>query len=400
MIRGLILLVKIALIAAAGYWLAEQPGILSLEWQGWRLDAPIGVMILGLILLVAILYWTLLLIRSIRRAPKQFQQGRALSRREKGYKALTQGLVAVAAGDRLEAQRQSKKANNLLNDPPLTMLLSAQSAQLNGDEKAATNYFEAMLDHPQAAFLGVRGLMMQAAKEGNQTAALQLAQKAHDLRPDTPWVLTELLDLQEDVKDWDGALKTIEEALRVKAIPVEEGKKRQAELYLEKARIARDNGDQDIALNLIKKSVKLDGSLAPAVTLMARILSAMGKTRKAEKAIEDAWKISPNAALAYAYKDLEENIAPLDQMKRLQKLIQNNSDDFESRYAMARTAIDADLWGEARKQLTPLIDATSTAEHKTPPPRLCRLMAELEEKEHSDMEKSHFWLEQASLEVS
>jgi hypothetical protein len=43
-------------------------------------------------------------------------------------------MVAVAAGDAAEAGRQAKRADALLGDPPLTMLLSAQAAQLNGDD--------------------------------------------------------------------------------------------------------------------------------------------------------------------------------------------------------------------------------------------------------------------------
>src|ERR687888_327363 len=69
-------------------------------------------------------------------------------------------------GDAVEAQRQAKQAGDLLNDPPLTLLLEAQAAQLGGDEKAATRYFRAMLDHPEASFLGLRGLLMQSLKTG------------------------------------------------------------------------------------------------------------------------------------------------------------------------------------------------------------------------------------------
>ena len=50
------------------------------------------------------------------------------SKRRRGYKALSQGMVAVAAGDAGEAARLARRADGLLNDPPLTLLLSAQAA--------------------------------------------------------------------------------------------------------------------------------------------------------------------------------------------------------------------------------------------------------------------------------
>src|SRR5262249_1991532 len=70
-----------------------------------------------------------------------------------------------------EAKRQAKIANNLLNDPPLTLLLAAQTAQLGGDEDAARRYFTAMLEKPETAFLGLRGLLMQAMKAGDRAEA-------------------------------------------------------------------------------------------------------------------------------------------------------------------------------------------------------------------------------------
>src|SRR5207244_3592662 len=88
-----------------------------------------------------------------------------------GYRALTQGMVAVAAGDAEEAQRQARKADVLLAEPPLTLLLSAQAAQLGGDEDAARRFFSEMLNRPETEFLGLRGLLMQAGRGGGRPGA-------------------------------------------------------------------------------------------------------------------------------------------------------------------------------------------------------------------------------------
>ena len=80
----------------------------------------------------------------------------------RGYKALTQGMVAVAAGDAQEARRQARKAENFLADPPLTMLLSAQAAQLSGDDKAAGKFFKKMSERKDTKYLGIHGMLNQA----------------------------------------------------------------------------------------------------------------------------------------------------------------------------------------------------------------------------------------------
>src|SRR5690606_28849151 len=143
------------------------------------------------------------------RSPRQIAQARAEARRRKGYRALTQGMVAVAAGDPDEARRQSQRAAVLLNEPPLTLLLAAQAAQLDGDEQAARKYFTAMLERPETRFLGLRGVLTQSLKSGDTKAALDYAARARQERPGAAWATTTLLDLQLRAGDWNGAEATL-----------------------------------------------------------------------------------------------------------------------------------------------------------------------------------------------
>src|SRR6185312_9115021 len=124
-----------------------------------------------------------LLYRWIMGAPGALLEGWGESRRRRGYRELTQGLAAVAAGDGVEAQKHARKAERLLAEPSLTLLLSAQAAQLADDRVAANRAFTAMLDDQQTAFLGLRGLITQALRDGDQAKALGFAKRAFELRP-------------------------------------------------------------------------------------------------------------------------------------------------------------------------------------------------------------------------
>ncbi|NQV44680.1 MAG: heme biosynthesis protein HemY, partial [Rhodospirillales bacterium] len=162
MIRALRYFIIIGLLAAAAVWLAEQPGAVSLQWGGYQIDTSFGVMAVGLGILAitsGLLYRLWLF---VCRAPGSVRMTWRGHRRGRGYQALTKGMVAVAAGDAEEARRQARKADNLLSEPPLTMLLSAQAAQLSGDERAAERFFRAMTENRETEFLGLRGLLNQA----------------------------------------------------------------------------------------------------------------------------------------------------------------------------------------------------------------------------------------------
>jgi HemY protein len=383
-------LVAVALLIAVAVFVADRPGAVSVVWQGWRIETSVAVTVLALIvlMLVAGLLWGVL--RRLLGGPRAFSRRRREKRRRAGYRALTQGMVAVAAGDPDEAQRQARKADVLLADPPLTLLLSAQAAQLNGDEGAARKYFTAMLNRPETEFLGLRGLLTQALREGDRGTALRLAERARALRPRTQWVLASLFDLQARERRWDAAQETMVEIIKRKAMPAERARRHNAALFHERSREAdADKRPQD-ALQYAARAVSLAPDFTPAVRRHAELLQREGKTRQAAKAIEAGWRRLPHPALVEAWEELEPDATALQRMKRMERLAALNPGHVESRIALAAAALGAQLWGEARRQLEPIAgDSAAT-------PRVCRLMAALEEAEHGDHARARQWLERAA----
>jgi len=388
--RALLFLVKLGLLGALVAYFTAYPGAVSIDFRGWRADMPVGVLLLAVLILALALAFGDRIWRGIGRLPGRFRESRARSRQTRGYKALTQGMVAVAAGDRQEAARQAKRADALLDDPALTRLLSAQSAQLNGQDDAARRYFESMLDDPSTAFMGVRGLMMQALKTGDRARALELAERADSLRPGTPWVLRELLELQQEQGRRQAALATLDRAGRAKAIPEAEAGRRRAHLLMGEANAQRREGRTRTALKTAQQALKADPRALEAVRLAASLLREEGRSRKAEKLVEDAWRADPDPQLAEIYRDLAPTgTTALGQVKRMEKLRGLAPDHPEAHLSLAQASLDAQLWGEARAHLAPLVGAQ-------PSPRICRMMARLEEEERGDLEAARDWLARAA----
>ena len=82
------------------------------------------------------------------------------------------------------------------------------------------------------------------------------------------------------------------------------------------------------------------------------IMVRMGKARPASRFIQNAWARTPHPALASSYGEIGDggNDA-LRRVKRLEKLLSFNPDHPESHIALAEAALQAKLWGEARKHL-------------------------------------------------
>ena len=368
--------------------LADNPGSVAITWQGYRFTSSVGVLLL-MVAAIAVL-WSLLsgIWRWLRTSPGRFMEGRAGRRRERGYRLLTEGLVAAAAGDAKAARRIGAKAGQLIQTP-LNLLLLAQAAQLNGDEAAARRYFEAMLAHGETEFLGLRGLIVQATKAGDWEAARRHARRAYGLRPETEWLSSVLFDLEARAGDWRAAQKILEAAIKAKLVDPLDGPRRRAVVLAERARMAQSEGAAEDALALARAAHKLDHGLVAATAIAARLLAAQGKARAAAKLVEAGWKCGPHPDLAHAYAAIAPDEPALERTRRFERLHALNPDHPESRIALAEAALEAELWGEARRHL-------EAAVGERPTQQVYGLLATLEERQGGDPEAVRRWLLRAA----
>jgi HemY protein len=387
--RLLLYALKLAILIAIAVWLADRPGHVQIQWQGRVIDTSVAVLVViaaGLMLLTAWLYrfW-----RSLRRAPSRFVEGRRFVRREKGYRALTRGMVAVAAGDAEAARRFARKADVLLDEPPLTLLLSAQAAQLAGDDGAATRYFEAMLRRPDMEFLGLRGLLNQSLRSQDSAHALEMAQRARSLRPDATWTHRACFDLEVAQHRWADAQLSLAHAVRVKAISVEDGRRFKTRILVERSREAEAANSLAPALDFAHKAVGLEPDFVPAALQESALLVKTGRDAQAARLLEKSWARLPHPEVARAYAALgPDDEGSLLKVKRLEKLVRLRPEAATGLLTLAEAELAAQLWGSARGHLL-------KAEQLAPTRRGYRLLADLETAERNDPIAARSWLAKA-----
>lgn len=383
---GLIIILLGAAAAGAG-WLAQRPGLVELEWLGYRVgtSVPVLLVVVGALIVVCALlyrlYW------SLRRVPKTMSRSRRERQQRRGYAALSRGLVAVAAGDPTTARKSARRAENLVDDRPLVTLLAAQAAQLEGDDQAASRFFQSMCDRQETAFLGIRGLLVQAMKREDWDQALTLARRAYRLNPKSEWVVQTLYDLQKRTGHWADAESTLGDTAKLRLMPPEEVPHERAELLYKQSL----EYDDERALDWARKAYKADPAFVPAAIRYARLLIAGGKHRRAAALIERSWEQAPDPGLAEAYWAARQADDALKKVQAAQRLAKHNPGHEESRIAVAVAALEARLWGEARTNLESVAGEDAS-------PRVCLLMAELEEAEHGDLSRARMWLMRAAAD--
>jgi HemY protein len=141
MVRVLFYLVPLFLVAAAFAWLADRPGEVVLTWQNQEIRASLMVVAIAFILVVAAIAFIGTVLRTIVNVPRMLDRFVGARRRDRGYRALSAGMIAVGAGDLRTARRAADESRFFLGNEPLSLLLAAQTAQLAGDGERARDAF-------------------------------------------------------------------------------------------------------------------------------------------------------------------------------------------------------------------------------------------------------------------
>ncbi|MGD0635733.1 MAG: heme biosynthesis HemY N-terminal domain-containing protein [Beijerinckiaceae bacterium] len=389
MIRILIYLLILAVVAFGVDWLLQQPGHVEIVWDGYQVSMTaavgFGMIVLAAIALSAI--WGL--VRFVFGLPSFVALARRQRRREKGYAALSRGLIAAGAGDARGASQASILARKHLKDDPLAIVLQATAARLSGDGARAEAFFAELAQRADTHLLGLRGLHDEAFRRGDGEAAGHFAAEAHQVVP-LPWSAQTLLAHKAAESRWEEALETVDTSIKAKLVDRATGDRQRAVLQtaigLEKQDIAPDE-----ALALARAAIKRAPDLVPAIALAARLYTRRGEIRKATRLIETVWPRCPHPELARIYLDVRPGDSTSDRLARAQALMRISPYDPVSRITVARAALAARDFARAREAMAPLI-----AEGKRPSVRACIVMADLEDAEFGDKGHWREWLARAS----
>ncbi len=387
MLRLIGFLLAVTVAAAGLAWLADRPGELVVQWQGYQIETSVfrAIVILFAFLVMALVVWSLL--RHAWNSPAAVGGHLAKRRQKLGLDALSSGMIALGAGDRAAAMRAAIQARKTLPNEPLTHLLRAQAAQLTGDRTTARRIFEAMLATPDTEQLGLRGLYLEAQREGETEAARHFTERAVKLNPKLAWAVDALFDLQCRQSDWAGALETLAIARKNGHIERPSADRRRAVLLTAQAQTAEDS-DPERALSLALEAHGLAPDLVPAAAIAGRLLASRGNTPRAAKILQKTWTRAPHPDLATAYAYARIGDSPRDRLDRVKQLAALSPNSLEGPIAAATAAIEARQYDDARAALEPLLDSRMTQ-------RVATLMARIEGEQHGDKGRVREWLARA-----
>jgi len=376
-------------------YLLELDGGVRIVMAGFELNLTPVKAVVALLVLVLII-WLLLKFASLLIAVLKFINGdeTAISRyfdrnrQEKGYRALTEGMMALASGEGDIAMSRANRAERYLKKPELTNLITAQAAELTGDRRKAEDVYKRLLKDEKTRFVGVRGLLRQKLSDGETDTALKLAETAFGLKPNHAETQEALLSLQTSKEDWAGARKTLNAKLKHGNLPRDVHKRRDAVLALSEARGIADEESSIEAREAAIEANRLSPHLIPAAVMAAQAYIERGSKRYATRVVRKAWEAQPHPDLASVFAEIEPDESKADRLKRFSKLFKLSPNHREAKLVEAELQITNEDFPAARRAIGDL--ATSD-----PDARVFTIMAAIERGEGTSDEVVKGWLARA-----
>ena len=303
---------------------------------------------------------------------------------QKGYGYFAEAMISLANKDKRNAVLASKKMKKTIKDDQgLSMLLDSEILKIENKYHDLSLLHEEMIKYPNTQTLGYKGLMEENINREDYHHAFIYGEKLFQLNPFIDKLYLTLVTIIAKTRNWNQLIHLSKQAYNKKLIDIKTFNKNTAIAYYEISKIKIQSETKE-SLNLILKSIKLNGPFPPFIKLHLEILMIQNEISKIKKVIKKYWNDQPSSSLRIIISEFlkKNDLANLDDIKFILK--SNNSDD-ESKKMLVDFAIHNSDWALAREQIKGLINFNPSRE-------ICELMALLEMGEFNDIQKRDSWM--------
>lgn len=384
MIRMLLFFVKLAVLVWFLVWVYQNQGVMHVNWQGYIVEANTSLILIVLIL-AFVLYGAVYHVwRRFVSIPKAMRDYRQEKLRAKGYDSISKGFLALASGDAKLSLYYASQAEKILPETALSLLLKAQSANLNGDAVTTREIFSKLLESKDGAFFGIRGLLSQAIKMGNSSEALALLRKAYKMEPKRPWVVYLLLEMEAYLGNWTQSHEMVAKAYKLGVLDKDGARQWHSALYLAQAEKAWNKQDKKLYRTMTEKACKACPEFAPTAVAYARTLVHFGKKKAAIKYLAKTWRKTPHAIILQEIVTL---IPAEKAIPEIEAFTKDHPHNLERLIILGHVAIEGKFWGLARSYLTSAIERGADKRAYVLMSRLASQSGEGEQQEKSWLNK-------------
>jgi HemY protein len=355
------LFLQLLLFSALIVFLSLFQGKVSIEWFDYQINLPIAVLIAFILVFFGVLNLLYKILNWLMHFPEKYSNFLLKKRKNKGHQLLLDGITAIVAGQPKEAKDFVSLSRELIPDYPLTLFVEAQCAQITGDADTATQYFNRMLKDQRLMFLGLRGLVNQAKSRQNFIEAKNLLIEAHKIRPDSPWVLDEILMI-DIILAKQGCFESLAKTNVPRYLTKEIWSKHQAAISWLKFQNQKDFLSDDDKIGFLEDVCNNEKSWIMPAFHLAELLIKKENFNRAQKVIVSVFKHSSHRYFYDLWKLANHKMDIMDLYQSFEKLVSNKPNGYESLFIMGKISIEAGIVGQSKHYINQLLEKNPTKE--------------------------------------
>ncbi len=351
--------IVIVLLVAAGLSLAlmEEPGYVLVGYGHWTIETSVAVAVVVVALLFVTLYYTLRSVAGIRGVPRRFRLWRQIKRGERARRFLSKGLVELAEGQWIAAERHLLRHVDDSDTRLLNYLGAARAAQQRGDSERRDIYLQqAHSSMPEAdVAVGLTQADLQMA-QGQYEQALATAMHLQQVAPRHVHVLKLLAKLYRELRDWERLHDLLPDLRRRNVLEDADLQQLHHEVVLERLGVAARDEDGERLQAVWRQAPRELREESDVVLTYARYLKELGEELAVERLLADTLDMLWDDRLVSLYGEVEGRDAAR-QLAHAETWLKAHPHQAALLYTLARLSLRNQLWGKARTYLESSIGA-------------------------------------------
>ncbi|MBT3938302.1 MAG: hypothetical protein HOF44_01180, partial [Pelagibacterales bacterium] len=201
MLRILVIFMLLTLTGFITIWIKKDPGNISIEWQGWLIEASLPITVALILLFFTIILAAYFILRKIISIPKSVKNNYNNNKKIKADKAIIKAFSAKYMGEAELAENYSHKAK-FLNNTPLKLLLDSEINNYYGNDNKYLEQLNKMLEHPETLLISIKKLTTTHIKNRNINEALRIISMIPKSKNTPKWFFYTSLQLNILENNW------------------------------------------------------------------------------------------------------------------------------------------------------------------------------------------------------
>lgn len=352
------ILLTLFVTVVVALWAMEDPGYILIAVGSWTVETTATLAIVVSLISFAALYFMLRMGSRLRGVPKGLRHWRRQRQQGRAQASLTKGLIELAEGHWLAAERKLIKFVSQGQSPLLNYLAAARAAQAQGADERRDQYLK--LAHNSYAGADIAVGLTQAElqlKQNQLEQSLATLRHLQQLAPKHSQVLKALAGLYQQLGDWEHLIELLPALRKRNVMEVEtlDGMTRQA--YVALLQAANGSAVEHV-WSRVEKNFREDKAILQAY--VQKLLEG-DNAALAEPLVRKALKYSHPVDLIRLY-GLIKSPDPAKQLTTVESLLVAHKNDATVLLTAGRLSLRNRLWGKARSYLEASINSQPMVE--------------------------------------